>query len=179
MLYVENECDLLREVEILQKAVNESSEHTKRQLDAIKSNFSLEAIVSIIVAIGIPYYLDIFAKYWIPSAFIIIIVLGLYSILKTKIPKLTDFEQNRDRFSDFDPDQISFTMGVIIKNLNPFFKALSILYIISLFIVLVITPTWFNIFTLSSYAPVLACILLSTIQFKITQFEHFFLIYNL
>jgi hypothetical protein len=165
--------NLIQELQSVQVAVNEASEHTKRQLEAINTSLSLEALISILAAFGITYLLKI-SLYWIPTAFLLIILWGLYSLVNAKMGKKKTLDQNINDFSKVNPIQASAGMEFIIKNVMPAVKALSMLYVISLIVILATIPPWFNVWDVVSYIPILACLILLSMPFAIENLETFF-----
>ena len=169
-----SETAILDDLKLINKAVNEASEHTKRQLDAIDS-FSLVAIFSVIVAFGITYRLEI-SKYWIPSAFFLIILWGVYSFLifKLKKSKNESFEQDYGDISKIKAYQISFKMELLIKNVLPFGNSLAMIFVISLIFILISPPSWFNFDNFIAYIPVVACIIWSIFPFIVDSLGRVF-----
>ena len=79
------------ELKELRDMVNQSLDHTYKQLQSIESNVSLGVIISIFVALGISFQLKILA-YWIPASFLLLVLLlfqGL-RILIINIIKITN-----------------------------------------------------------------------------------------
>lgn len=160
------------ELKLLNKAVNEASEHTKRQFDAI-DNFSLVAIVSIVIAFGITYQLQI-SKYWIPCAFFLIFMWGIIAAFKIKGNKKqkNSKEQVAD-ISDIKPYEFSYNIELLIKNIIPFGNSLAIIYLLSLIFILLSPPQWINFDDLITIVPIFACIIWFFFPFIVDNFSKF------
>lgn len=150
--------DALDELKAIQSAINLSSEHTKRQLDAIDPHLYAGAILSYFIAIGLTYFLKL-SPYWIPAAFILIIGWSLYSFSKMKKVETPQFEQNIDKIMAAGPDRFNYQFEYILRLVLPFGKALAIIFGISLLFIVIQPPTWFNYDNFWSYLPIISCVL--------------------
>lgn len=169
---------LILELRLIQQAVNEASEHTKRQLEAIDTSLSLEAFISILAAIGIAYLLKI-SLYWIPAAFLLIIIWGVYALSTLILSQMKTIEQSIDNFSKLNPIHTSASIEFVFKNIIPFMKAFSILYLISLIIILAILPPWFKERDILTYLPIFACLIFLIIPLKVDNLRTSFQLGNI
>jgi hypothetical protein len=72
--------DLKKELIELREMVNQSSEHTQRQLQVIDSNLLIVSLLSLISVLGVSFLFDILV-YWIPASFLLIYAWALLSLL--------------------------------------------------------------------------------------------------
>lgn len=80
--------DLIAELKELREMVNQSSEHTQRQLQNIDSNLLIGSLISFILALGIGFQLKILA-YWIPASFLLVLCLWIFYMLPSAIGTFT------------------------------------------------------------------------------------------
>jgi len=150
--------DAIDELKAIQYAINLSSEHTKRQLDAIDPHLYAGAILSYFLAIGLTYFLDL-SPYWIPAGFLLIIGWALFSIMKMKKFETSQFEQYIGKITAAGPERFNYQFEYALKLVLPFGKSLAIIFGISMVLIIIQTPTWFNYNNFWSYLPIITCIL--------------------
>lgn len=112
--------------------VNQSSEHTQRQLQNIDSNLLIGSLISFIVALGISFQLKILI-YWIPASFLLLYLwafYGLFLIRKTFTPE--NVEEIIQVFQKTDENKLKLVFTWVLKMAASIVIAISLVYIITL-----------------------------------------------
>lgn len=123
---------LIKELEELREMVNQSSEHTQRQLQNIDSNLLIGTLISFILALGISFQLKILI-YWIPASFLLLYLwafYGLFSTRKSFAPE--NVEEVIQFFQRIDENKLKLFVTWCLKMAAPIVTAVSLVYIISL-----------------------------------------------
>lgn len=123
---------LIKELEELREMVNQSSEHTQRQLQNIDNNLLIGTLISFILAFGISFQLKILT-YWIPASFLLLYLWAFYGLFltrKTFTPENVEEVIHVFQRTDENKLKLVFTWG--LKIATPIVTAVSLVYIISL-----------------------------------------------
>ena len=164
------ENDLPTKYKLLQDVINQSSLHTKRKLGVISGNSYIGGCFLLVLALGISYFLNIF-EYWIPAGFFLFFFLfftALRSIRKPFIGKdATDIMRYyKEKHTDISV-QIESSLQ---KNLAIIIQSLSIIYLISFFIIISIEYNWIvNVNTIETLLPAITCLLFIPVPFFIKE----------
>jgi uncharacterized membrane protein (Fun14 family) len=130
--------DLIQELEKLREIVNQSSEHTQRQLQNIDSNLLIGSLLSFILALGISFQLKILI-YWIPASFLLLYLWAFYELFRTrKAFTPENVEEIIQVFQRTDENILKFVFTWGLKMTAPIVTAVSLVYIIT-FIALLAT----------------------------------------
>jgi len=130
------------EFEELRNSVNQSSEHTKRQIDNIEKNAYIFGIISLLLSLGASYYLKIF-EYWIPASFLLMYSWAFFSIKTSKkyVAKKT-VDQGLEIYKKTDKEVLEHCTISGLNNLSAIMKSATIIYIVTVFILLAIHMNW-------------------------------------
>ena len=167
--------NLILQFKELRNAVNQSSEHTKRQIDTIDPNPFLGGVISIIAVLGISYLLQIFV-YWIPTGFVLLLLLSLKSLKPVFRPlKKERVESTLEMVEKVEKSQMLHGVKWIFRNLDPIIKSLAIIYAISFFIILAINNGWINVKEkFNVIIPLITCLLYIITPFSVDNLAEFF-----
>ncbi|MGB8218477.1 MAG: hypothetical protein WCE94_14365 [Candidatus Methanoperedens sp.] len=122
---------LTKELEELREMVNQSSEHTQRQLQNIDSGLLVGSLISLILALGISFQLKILI-YWIPASFILFFIGILYWLLPRKDAfKKEAFEEVITAYQTFDK-KFYLVIDLAFKSMSPITTAIGLVYIVTL-----------------------------------------------
>ncbi len=164
-----------KELKELRDAVNQASEHTKRQFETIDTSNLLTTLFSLLLGLGIAYWLKI-SLYWIPASFVIMYLWGLKGFSDSKksfSPKKV--EEAIQIKSIVSKEQINHGIEWLLKNVENFAKATTIVYGISFFVLLAISTGWVKTEThISILVPILACLIYLPTPFLINNTKKFF-----
>jgi len=167
--------DFLNDLKELRDAVNQSSEHTQRQIQSVESNTLLGAIISIIVALGISFQLKILT-YWVPASFLLMYLWALYSLVKTKENYSPEnINKNLEAYQKIEWEKLDIGFAWFFKNMSPLIKAVSLIYIITLAVLVLIankTITTENSFSL--LVPAITALLYAPMPFFFDNLSRFF-----
>lgn len=167
-----NKNDLTSQYTTLQNAVNQSSLHANRQLKLINGDTYIAGFILLFLALGITYFLDIFA-YWIPSVFLLFYVIFFTSLLSTKLPYM--HRDVKDFFSEYTKKKTRIerrTDSCIKKNLAIVAQSLSIIFVISFFMLLSVEYNWIAINqSIEIFIPALTCLLFLPVPLFIEEFH--------
>ena len=137
-----NSNNSIEELKELREMVNRSLNITNQQLQNIKEDNKfgnqISLILSIILALGISLKLKILV-YWIPSSFLLMYLLGIIGIFLMRnkyTPK--NIEANLDNYKKTNKNMLNFIITWVFKFISPFMIAISIIYILTFIILLLI-----------------------------------------
>lgn len=122
----------------LRDAVNQSSEHTQRQLQNIQSNIFFGFLLSIVFALGISYLLKIML-YWIPASFLLMYLWALYSFISNggKFNR-KQLDTNIEKYHKLEGIKFEIGISYIFKNISPLINGVSLIYAITLLVLILI-----------------------------------------
>lgn len=149
---------IIDQLKELREAINQSSDHTKKQVESIETNLYIGAILSLIFTFGLSYIFQIFV-YWIPSGFILFLIWALISLFKSSKTTL-DSERSKERIIvKIDTSKFFHGLVFLIKNIMPFAKATSLIYGISFILIVILKPDWLDFNNLYSIIPLITCLI--------------------
>jgi hypothetical protein len=126
----------------LRECVNQSSIHTKRQIDLVEKNVYIVGIISLIISLGASYYFEII-KYWIPAGFLLLYFWTFCSIRSSKkhFEKKT-IDKGIEIYNKTNKEVIQHTIITQFKNIFSFINSITIIYILSFFIIIAFHMSW-------------------------------------
>lgn len=135
--------EYIKQLKLINNAVNETSEHTLKQINSIDSNFYIGGLISLIFSFGLSYVLNI-TIYWVIASFVIMILSGSGSLLsslkkhiKNKGVKF-DIDESLKIIKEVSQNKYVIMLESYVRNLSPSLKATAIIYSISAIILLLI-----------------------------------------
>lgn len=167
--------NLVNELKELREMVNQSSDHTQKQLQNIDTNLLIGSLISLIFAIGISFQLKILI-YWIPASFLLMILWAIYGLFSTtkginseNVEKIIDYTQTIDK------NKSGFGFIWFFKNMLPFMKAVSLIYAVTFFALLLVQNKTLNIDQqVSILIPAFSALLLIPSPFFLDNLTSFF-----
>ena len=166
--------DLKEKFRELKNAVNESAQLTKNQLDSITFQNPLISLISLLISIGIVYWLKV-AIYWIPASFLIMYLWGLKGLTSSKKSFETEkVEKSIQIKKILKKEQISHSVDWFFLNISNFAKSTAIIYGISLFILLAISQKGIETNQdVRMLWPLLAMVIYLLLPFLLTRISNF------
>ena len=166
--------DMKEKFRELKNAVNESAQLTKNQLDSITFQNPLISLISLLISIGIVYWLKV-AIYWIPASFLIMYLWGLKGLTSSKKSFETEkVEKSIQIKKILKKEQISHGIDWFFLNMSNFAKSTAIIYGISLFILLAINQKWIELDQeLHILWPLLAMVIYLPLPFLLKRTSNF------
>ena len=162
------ENDLPNQYRTLQENVNKSSIHTKRQFGTISGNSYIGGFIILVLALGITYYLNIF-EYWIPAGFLLFYFLAFTALRSMRAPFIEkDSKDILKHYKEKHTEINSRTESCLHKNLAIITQSLTILYLISFFILLSIEYKWIAVENnIEILLPTVTCLIFLPVPFFI------------
>ncbi|SDK33109.1 hypothetical protein [Methanoculleus thermophilus] len=112
--------------------INESFDHTSRQLQNIDKNLLFGSFVSIFIALSVSWQLTIIA-YWIPASFLLMYLWGIWSLITTrKTIKSDNVEQAVEKVKRVTEKDFSFYLRMLLDNLKPIVLSVCVIYVITI-----------------------------------------------
>ncbi len=137
--------NLIDELKELREMINQSSEHTQKQLQNIDTNLLMGSLISLIFALGISFQLKILI-YWIPASFLLMVLWAIYGLFSmTKSINKENMEKTIQYTRTIDENKLGFGFIWFFKNMLPFMKAVSLVYAVTFFALLLIENKTLNV----------------------------------
>lgn len=112
--------------------INESFDHTSRQLQNIDKNLLFGSFISIFIALGVSWQLTIIA-YWIPASFLLMYLWGIWALITTKKTiKSDNVEQAVENVKRVTEKDFSFYLRMLLDNLKPIVLSVCVIYVITI-----------------------------------------------
>lgn len=164
--------DKLEYLKDLREAVNQSSEHTQKQIQNIQSNIFLGSFLSIIIAFGISYQLKILL-YWIPASFLLMYLWAIYGLISTKDNlKENNINKNIEIYKKVGDTNLNIGISCFFKNMSSIVNAVSLIYIVSLIVLVLIANQTIKVNTpFSLIIPSIAALMYIPIPFFVNNLE--------
>jgi len=172
MVMDSKEHDLPTQYTTLQETVNQSSVHTKRQLETISGNSYIGGFILLVLALGITYFLNIF-EYWIAAGFLLFYLLMVTALRSLRAPFIEKDVKDILKHHKEKHTEITFRReSCLQKNLSIIMQSLAILYLISFFILLSIEYNWIAVeHRIDILLPAVTCLLFLPVPFFIKDFH--------
>jgi hypothetical protein len=167
--------ELINELKELREMINQSSEHTQRQLQNIDSNLLIGSILSLILALGASFQLKILV-YWVPASFLLMYLWALFSLISTRknfTPEKIDVTIKG--YKEMDKSKLEFGFFWFLRNMSPLTKAVSIIYgITSIVLILIINKTININVGFPPFIPFISALLFLFLPFFLDNLTKFF-----
>jgi len=167
--------ELINELKELREMINQSSEHTQRQLQNIDSNLLISSIFSLFFALGASFQLRILV-YWIPASFLLMYMWALFSWLSTRKNFTTEkIDETIKDYKEMDKGKFEYGLSLFLRNISPLAKAVTVIYGITIVVLILIISKTINInVEFNPLVPFISALLFLFLSFFLDNLANFF-----